>query len=202
MASALIPEADRQVLLALLRTDAAVSGRALARMTGLSQPTAQRALVRLREQGLLMAESAPPALLYRANQDHLAMPALVDLLNLNERLRERAAEEVARWKVPPVSLVLYGSTARGAPGPGSDVDVLVVRADDLEPDDPTWARQVSALSEALFRWTGRRASVVELSAGEVVRGLRGRESFIVAAADEGIVISGESLRALRAASKR
>ena len=79
MASALIPEADRQVLLALLRTDAAVSGRALARMTGLSQPTAQRALVRLREQGLVMAESAPPALLYRANQDHLAMPALVDL---------------------------------------------------------------------------------------------------------------------------
>jgi hypothetical protein len=57
-----------------------VSGRAVGRMAGLTQSSAQRALTRLREDGLVLVEPAPPSLLYRANHEHLAMPALVGLL--------------------------------------------------------------------------------------------------------------------------
>jgi len=202
MASSLVPEADRRLLLALLRTDIAVSGRALARMTGLSQPSAQRALVRLRDAGLVLTESAPPALLYRANRDHLALPAITELLHLNDRLRQQLAKKVTRWAIQPVSVVLYGSVAREEAGLESDVDLLVVRPDAVPPDDALWSEQLSSLSESLSRWTGRRASVVELSEAEAIRGLRRAESFVVAAADEGIGISGEALRALQGRRKR
>ena len=202
MAPSLVPEADRQLLLALLRSDVAVSGRALARMTGLSQPSAQRALVRLREAGLVLTDSAPPALLYRANRDHLALPAISELLNLNERLRERVAKQVTRWAVQPVSVVLYGSVARGEAARGSDVDVLVVRPEGVAAEDPVWAEQLSSASDSLARWTGRRASVVELSETEARRGLRRSESFLVAAAEEGLVICGEPLAGLSVGRKR
>jgi DNA-binding transcriptional ArsR family regulator len=202
MASSLVPEADRQLLLALLRTDIAVSGRALARMTGLSQPSAQRALVRLREAGLVLTESAPPALLYRANRDHLALPAISELLRLDERLRERLAKQVTRWAVRPVSVVLYGSVARGEAGTGSDVDVLVVRPDAVSAGDPVWAEQLSVASDSIGRWTGRRASVVELGETEARRGLRRGEPFLAAAAEEGLVIWGEALRELTAPRRR
>jgi predicted nucleotidyltransferase len=105
MALSLLTAPERKLLIALLRTDAAVSGRALARMTELSQPTAQRALVRLRESGLVVTEDAPPALLYRANREHVAMPAVRDLLDLADRLRQRAGQELAAWAIPPVSAV-------------------------------------------------------------------------------------------------
>ena len=85
----------------------------MARITGLTQSTAQRTLTRLREGGLVLAESAPPSLLYRANPDHLAMPAMISLLGLDDELRARVADRVAAWGLPPLSLVVYGSVTRG-----------------------------------------------------------------------------------------
>lgn len=185
---------ERDVLRALLRTDAGLSGRALARVTGLTQSSAQRALVRLRERGLVLADEAPPALLYRVNRDHVAIPALLELLSLPERIRERAAELIRPWKVQPVSAVLYGSVARRHAGPGSDVDMLVVRPSQTRPDDPVWEDQVAALSDALRRWTGLTPSVLELTPAQVRRGLAGREPYLVDAADGGLLVIGRTLR--------
>jgi DNA-binding MarR family transcriptional regulator len=62
-----VPRNELPVLRTLLRARAAVSGRAVGRMAGLTQSSAQRALTRLREDGLVRVEPAPPSLLYRAN---------------------------------------------------------------------------------------------------------------------------------------
>lgn len=87
--------------------------------------------------GLVVAEPAPPSLLYRANLDHLAMSALVSLLRPGAELRTRMAEHVAEWQLPPESLVVYGSFARDEATAGSDLEVLVVRPHTAEPDDAT-----------------------------------------------------------------
>src|SRR5215471_8632074 len=89
---------EARVLAALDRIEVPLSGRALARAAGLTQSTAQRALGRLREAGLVVAEPAPPSLLYRVNRDHLAMAPLVALLHLDDELRRRIADHVRGWR--------------------------------------------------------------------------------------------------------
>jgi predicted nucleotidyltransferase len=182
-----------RVLRALLRVETPLTGRAVARITGLTQSTAQRTLTRLREGGLVLAESAPPSLLYRANPDHLAMPAMISLLGLDDELRARVADGVAAWPLQPASLVVYGSVARKETTSASDLDVLVVRPDTTEPDDATWQGQVADLADRLRRWTGRRTSLIDMSQHELVQGLADREPFLVAADRDGWLIAGRPL---------
>ena len=113
VAGTILTANEGRVLRALLRVNTPLTGRAVARITGLTQSTAQRTLTRLREGGLVLAESAPPSLLYRANPDHLAMPAMISLLGLDDQLCARVADRVAAWGLPPLSLVVYGSVTRG-----------------------------------------------------------------------------------------
>jgi hypothetical protein len=72
------PSLDAEVLTVLARTTAPLSGRrvgALARRG--SHQGVQRVLNRLVEHGLVLAEPASPAILYRLNRDHvLAEPLL------------------------------------------------------------------------------------------------------------------------------
>lgn len=184
---------EARVLAALDRTEVPLTGRAVARITGLTQSAAQRTLTRLREAGLVVAEPAPPSLLYRVNREHLALPPLLALLRVDDEFRARAVSEVGRWLVPPVSLVVYGSAARGEASAGSDLDLLVVRADTVEPDEPTWQEQIAELAGRLQRWTGRRASVIEMSKTEAIHGLRDGEPFLVEAEREGLQIAGTTL---------
>jgi len=175
-----------------------MTGRALARVTGISQSTAHRALTRLRDAGLVVAERTPPAVVYRANAEHLAMPALVALIRLEELLRARFAEHVAGWRRRPESMVLYGSVARGQATPASDIDVLAVRPDGIEPDEETWQGQIAELSDRVLRWTGRRASVIDMSATEATEGLAAREPYLVEADRDGWLIAGRALHELSA----
>jgi predicted nucleotidyltransferase len=188
--------AEARLLTALLRVDTPLSGRALARVTGLTQSTAGRALARLREAGLVVAEPAPPSLLYRPNSEHLSMPALLALLRVEEELRTRLADAVAGWQLSPASVVVFGSVARGEATAASDLDVLVVRPDAIEPDLASWQAQLADLADRLHGWTGRRASVIDLSRRETIRGLADREPFLVAADRDGWLIAGSALHDL------
>jgi predicted nucleotidyltransferase len=173
-----------------------MTGRALARVAGLKQTTAQRALTRLRDAGLVVAEPAPPALVYRANTDHLAMPALQALLRLEEQLRVRIEEHVAGWQQRPASVVVFGSVPRGQAEATSDVDILVVRADAIQPDEPIWQRQLAELSERVLQWTGRRARVIEMSAREAGQGLAMQGPFVVEADRDSWLIAGRAVHEL------
>jgi predicted nucleotidyltransferase len=184
---------EARVLTALLRVETPVTGRAVARITGMTQSTAQRALARLREAGFVVAEPAPPSLLYRANTDHLAMPAMLALLRIGDELRNRMAERIAQWPMRPVSVVIYGSVARGDATTGSDLDVLVVRSDATEPDDPTWQHQLAELADRVYRWTGKRASVIDMRRREAVEGLGDQEPFLVEAGRDGWLVAGQPL---------
>jgi predicted nucleotidyltransferase len=192
---------ESKLLAALLRSETALTGRALARITGLSQSTAQRALVRLRNAGLVVAEQAPPAMLYRTNPDHLAMPAISELLRLNEQLRARAADLLRRWQIRPASALIYGSVARGTATGDSDLDVLVVRPPRVRADDGQWQAQIAELGDALFRWTGRTPSVIELGATEAKRGIAAKEPYLLEADREGWLVAGSNLTALARVKK-
>lgn len=192
----LVSEKEALVLDALLRADAPVSGRALSRITGLSQSSAQRAVARLRQTGLVETLSVPPALLYRPNLDHLAMPLVREMLNLDRVLRDRLADLVSTWKVKAENVTVYGSVARGEPTDVSDIDVLVIRRFGVRVDDPVWQEQIASMGSMLQRWTGRRASVIEVSSIDARHGLSSGEKYLCEAARDGWTVSGRPLAVL------
>jgi predicted nucleotidyltransferase len=189
---------ELQVLRALIRGGPAISGRAVARIAGLPTTTARRALAHLAESGLVLTEHVPPAIVYRANRDHLAMPALLSLTELDDQLRTRLAEQIAGWQVRPEALVVFGSIARGEASSGSDVDLLAIRPEGVDPDHRLWQEQLADLADRVGRWTGRPASVIEMNRGEARQGMADGEAFLLEADRDGWLIAGTALRNLAA----
>jgi predicted nucleotidyltransferase len=72
------------------------------------------------------------------------------------------ADQIDGWSIQPEKVSVFGSAARLDADADSDVDILVVRAKGIEPDNSDWNGQVSDLSASVFDWTGNRASIVEI----------------------------------------
>jgi predicted nucleotidyltransferase len=89
-----------------------------------------------------------PSLLRRLNRDHLAAPTVAALAQLRATLLKTLVDEIGSWDRAPVHASLFGSAARGDGGLTSDLDVLLVHADDHDVD-PRWAHQLSTSGERL-----------------------------------------------------
>jgi hypothetical protein len=171
-----VPGARGEVLAVLARTTQPLSGRRVAELTDgrVSQKGANLALRALVSSGVVLSEDQPPAKLYRLNRDHLAAPSIEGLATLRERLVAAMRSHLAGWEVPAWGAWLFGSAARGDGGEDSDVDLLVVRSDDVDEDDARWLDQVEGLVADVTAWTGNRCSVVEYGADEFERLMAGR----------------------------
>ena len=77
---------------------------------------------------------------------------------LDPRLKEIVDRLVAAYR--PERVYLFGSHARGEPGPDSDFDLLVLVPDDAEPE-----RRRSRLAYEALRGTGVAADVIVWTAG-------------------------------------
>lgn len=118
---------------------------------------------------------------------------MLALLRLGDELRDRMAERIIQWPLRPLLVVRYGSAARGVATAGPDLDVLVVRHDATEPDDPTWQHQLAERADRVYRWTGKRASVIDMSRRETVDGLGDQEPFLAEADRDGWLVAGQAL---------
>jgi len=106
------------------------SGRDLARRAGVSHPRANEVLADLAEQGLVAVQRLPRTDLYRLNRRHALAEPLGKLLKLEPKLKFEVLSLVARElkarKLPVKEARIFGSAARGAMAPGSDVDLALV----------------------------------------------------------------------------
>ncbi len=186
------PSLDGELLTVLASADAEFTGRELAQLVDRpSHRGVLLALGRLVEQGVVRQRKAGRANLYTFNREHVAAPWIEGLAGLRQQLLERMREHIAQWRIPPVVAALFGSVARGEAGPGSDLDVFVVRP--VGADEDVWEEQVVVLTAAVTRWTGNDARALEFSEDELAGA---REPVIDAVLDEGVEVGG-SLRDLR-----
>lgn len=155
------------VLAVLARTTQPLTGREVHRLSGVgSQEGVRQVLRRLTTHGWVISLEKPGTSLFTLNRAHLAIPAVEVLTSMRSRLIERIRQAVAGWKRQPVHLSVFGSMARGDGGTDSDIDLLLVRPDDVDPLDPEWDTQVGTLREAIRGWTGNYASFMEHSHAE------------------------------------
>jgi len=158
-----VPTLDGPVLAVLARTRRPLTGRQVHQLAGTgSESGVRKVLARLAAQGLVHVSEAGQAQLYVANREHLAWPAVEILCSLKSTLLDRIREQIRSWPVPPRAAALFGSAARGDGGTVSDIDVLLIRPDDVDEVDETWCRQVDVLRDRVEAWTGNHCQVYEI----------------------------------------
>jgi hypothetical protein len=156
------------ILMVLIGTTEPLTGREVHRLSGVgSQEGVRKALQRLTSHGLVRSIEKRGTSLFTLNRSHLAAPAVEILTSMRGELIQRVRQAVAGWTIQPLHLSLFGSTARGDGGSNSDIDLLLVRPDNVDSLDPEWDSQVGNLREAIHGWTGNYVSYMEQSREEL-----------------------------------
>ncbi|MSO43876.1 MAG: nucleotidyltransferase domain-containing protein [Thermoleophilia bacterium] len=151
---------DMEVIRVLSGTTGALSGRRVAGLvrTG-SRPTVLRSLNRLAGLGLLDVTAVGRANMFSFNREHLAAPALEELMTLRRRLIDVITEQVRTLTPPPRAAGLFGSAARGDGDEESDLDILLISDSGETPE--TW--QLHEVADHLRRRVGNVANLHTLT---------------------------------------
>ena len=192
--SSVIPSAHGAVLAVLAHADAPLSGRQIAKLARgqVQQPRSNDVLRQLSEEGIVSCERHASVYLYRLNRDHVGAEAIMILANLRERLIQRMREAALGWVIAPVVVWMFGSAARGDPGPRSDIDVLVVRPDSIDVENESWQHQLSNLSSNVTAWSGNDCQILEFSRSELAGLVESGERLVADLRSDALVITGAS----------
>lgn len=153
----------------LLRPDAALHVRELARITGASPGSLHRELRALAELGLLLREEVGRQVHYRANRDSPVFEELAGLLRKTAGLADVLRAALAPLAGRITLAFVHGSVASGTERALSDVDVMVLG----DADFPALVRALAPAQAAI----GREVNVTPMAPADFVRKLRARDGF-------------------------
>ncbi|TMK53388.1 MAG: hypothetical protein E6G66_02065 [Actinobacteria bacterium] len=193
---AVIPGSQGRILAALAETSAELSLRTIARLSGVSIAQASRVMPKLVELGMVERREVPPSALFRLVDEHVASRAVLALAGARRTVLEQVGRAASALAPPPVSVILFGSFARGEAGADSDIDVVVVRPAAVAEEDEAWASGLEAWRQQARRITGNRIEIIEVSQRKIARLLKGREPLWSDVASDGLVIFGRPLSEL------
>lgn len=160
--TAVCPTLDGDVLEVLAGTTMALTGRQVALLTGRKSHSGVLAVLnRLTEHGLVNRVELNRAYLFALNRDHLAAPAVEILMGMRKALFKEIHDVIDDWSIAPVQVSLFGSAARGDGDTSSDFDLLIVRPDSVDEDEPAWRSQIDDLIDLVQRRTGNHVGVIE-----------------------------------------
>lgn len=194
--TAISPGVDAAVLVVLAGSSEPRSGRELARRAGRSNTGVQHVLDRLVGHGLVKRGEVGRTFLYELNRDHLLAPTVEQMAAARSELVRRLREVIGAWDTPAVHASLFGSAARGDGDASSDIDLLVVRPADIDPDDANWRDQLDGLADLVRRWTGNNAGIAEIPEGELPRLRKDRPSIVEEVREDAVDLAGEQMRKL------
>jgi predicted nucleotidyltransferase len=117
-------------------------------------------------------------------------------LTTSELLR-RSEERVRSWVVPVETAAVFGSLARGEGSVDSDVDLLLVRADDMTGERAlAWDDQVDSLVTAVQSWSDNLAQPYDISVSDLRAHVDADEPIVGSWRREAITLVGRDLSAL------
>ena len=144
---AVIPGVQGRILAVLAETSADLSLRTIARLSGVSAAQASRVLPRLVELGIVDRREAPPSALFRLVPENVASRFVTMLAAARQTVLQELGRTAAELQPQPISVIVFGSFARGEADAESDLDVVVVRAEDVDDDNDQWRSAVDEWRE-------------------------------------------------------
>jgi DNA-binding transcriptional ArsR family regulator len=193
-ARAVVPSLDVDVLAVLVATTQPLTGRQIHRMSSRgSWSGVRRVLERLERHGLVDVVQAGSANLYSLNRDHVAFTAVLALVDLRGRLFVRIQETLRAWLAPPVAAAVFGSAARGDGSYESDIDLFLVRPEDLGEQQDGWDDAVAELAMSVRRWSGNPASIIQATPTQVGAMLERQEPIGLSLRQDAIPLIGPNI---------
>jgi hypothetical protein len=198
--STITPTLDGDVLAVLARSNATFTTAQIHQILGShSLQGVRKVLRRLSEQGVVQEDSVGNVLAYQLNRDHLAAEYIMGLTRMWETLLKRLEDRFASWNPQPVYAAVFGSAARGSMRPDSDLDLFLVRPDDVE--DDVWEDQIADLVIDVSSWTGNDTRPLVFTASRVATH-GSREPVLRDVLNEGVTVAGSRAWLSRQLRKR
>lgn len=184
---------DGQILEVLSGADAQFTGRQVHSLLRKRSPRGVRlSLDRLCRQGIVSAEMAGRATLYRLNRSHLAAAHVLALAHLRYEFIRRLRAAFASWDPQPAVAYLFGSSARRESNAASDVDICIIRPTSVDdPDRPDWRQQIDAISRDVSSWTGNDTRILEFAETEVLDRLDS-DPVLTSIREDGVCVAGDA----------
>jgi len=149
------PGLDSAALTVLAGTEAAMSATQVQRIAGRgSRYGLVLALDRLTESGLVTAIPAARGRLYQLNRAHILTPVVIAAVRMGAELEARLVGALRELTPIPISVAIFGSVARHEATTDSDIDLLIVVDEVVDPDSDSWIRQIGDLERLARSWTG------------------------------------------------
>lgn len=190
----LLSAADAGALTVLARTEGALPGRRVAELAGANHTSTLRALNGLVTEGVVLVEPAGRANLYRLNRSHALAPLILAAVNITADIQRRLTEQINDWAIPCLHAALYGSLARGEAGPQSDIDVLVVRPEELSAaDEEAWDAQLAETEAMVHALTGNDLAWLDTTVPDLRRAEAADEPIFRSWRDDAILLTGQPL---------
>lgn len=179
------------VLKVLIGAEASFSIRQIARIAEISVPQAMRIVNHGSDRGLILVEQAGRSRMCRFNRDHLAASAMVQLITLRAQMIQVIGDEISTWAIKPMHSSLFGSAARGDGGVGSDLDVLIVRPEEVPENQWEEQKYVSGLN--LKKKIGNAVSWFDVSLVELKTAMEASEPIFSEWKKDGISLTETTL---------
>lgn len=190
------PTVDADVLQVLAGTHEPVTGNQLAGLAERSYAQVQAVVGRLVSEGVVLMQQHGRTFTYELNREHVLADSLLAIIAAPEAAASMISGLVAAWPIPPVLVALFGSVARRTATADSDVDLLVVRCDNIPEDDTTWSNQIGSLARRIERLTGNRVQILDVSRAEFLRSIETNEPLIESLLTESRTLFGEDAQDL------
>ncbi|GMQ98801.1 MAG: hypothetical protein BMS9Abin17_1329 [Acidimicrobiia bacterium] len=193
---AVIPGVQGRVLAILAETSAELNLRTIARLADVSIAQASRVLPPLVDLGVVERREVPPASQFRFVPDHIAARPLLALSRARDGVVREMGMAADGLSVKPVSVVLFGSLARGEADASSDIDVVFVRPAGVDESDDDWVSSIQQWKDSIGRVSGNTIEVLDVGSDEVVSRLAGEQQVWRDIRRHGLVVHGLDLHEL------
>lgn len=182
--------ASLEALRCLYWNKAGLSGREIARRTGLSHLGIHNALGELERERIVSRRMVPPAHVFSINEKHWVFSEVLSGLFEKESRWQEDLEKFIRGTLPgsAVSLALYGSVLEPGLQPESDIDVLALGMDGAAVE--RIRKHLGAVSVPIYEVFGHPLSPVIMTMCEFGERHRSGEGFAKRVAYSGKVIHG------------
>jgi predicted nucleotidyltransferase len=196
-----IPGVQGRILAVLAETTGELNLRAIASIADVSEAQASRILPGLVAIGLVERREAPPSALFRVVRDHIAAGPVLALARSRDRMIQQMREIAEGLPVPAVSVIVFGSFARGQADLESDIDTLMIRPSDVSESDEAWSASVQQWIDRVGEVSGNRVEVLEAEEYEVSARLNREGNVWQDIERDGLIIHGPPLDSFRSVSR-
>jgi predicted nucleotidyltransferase len=190
------PTVDADVLQVLARTHEPVTGNRLAQLAGRSYAQVHAVVGRLVDHGIVDVQQIGRTYAYSLNRRHSLANVISAAVAAPEDVESSIRDDVSEWSLQPVSVSIFGSAARRTATHQSDIDLIIIREDNVDEDDPAWSAQVGALVHTVEIMSGNRVQIVDLRESELNEAATDQQPLIASLQHGARTLAGTEIREL------